>query len=299
MKKRITLQKYLIFLGQSIKDWKFWTKLIIGLTQISSITTFLIVSVVIEGNIYAIATQLSYFTTLSNLLCAVFFIYSAMFHYAEGRGKFDNSEVARIVITYITLTILMYNLDQIASVNSYFFDTWKYTMSFFCEHSLVPFLAIIYYLFFYNHENAKSVKEFSQKWIWYMIAGLINYLTFFSIIGLVGRFLGWRQLFGTIDGSGEGSTFVYPFMDWYHGVGFFKHIPAWFECIIMLTGTVIIAVVASYIYTFIILKIESNHQKEKSFGKQKVKANQRFKKDEIKELINISQSLEEIEMPQK
>ncbi|MDQ7983155.1 MAG: hypothetical protein REH79_02965 [Spiroplasma sp.] len=254
-------KKYFSLLKNSVKDWRFWIKSLIGLTQISSVVIFLTVSVIFEHNWYIIPEHLSYFTTLSNLFCGIFFIYSAIFHYAEGNSKFDNSEVAKIVITYITLTVLLYNLNQLMTVNPYFFDDWKYLMSFICEHSLVPILAIIYCLFFYNHKNSATIKEFNKKWVWYMVLGLVIYLLFFSVIGLLAKIFKWKPLFGTIDGSGDASTFVYPFMDWYHGVGFFKYLPSWFECIVMLTATFIVAIGFDYFYTFIIIKVNAINQK--------------------------------------
>lgn len=263
MKQKIKQQKYLYFLNQSVREWRFWIKLLIGVTQIGSITVFLVMSAAVEGNLYTIPEHLSYFTTLSNLFCGIFFIYSALFHHHEGKGTFDNNEVAKIVITYITLTIAIYNLNEIMAKNPYKFSSWKYTMSFICEHSVVPIFAIIYYLFFYNHENVKDLKEFSKKWVWYMIAGLVIYLTFFSAIGFLARFFNWKQLFGTIDGSGESSTFVYPFMDWYHGVGFFK-LPPGIECFIMLTGTVLFCVGVDYFYTAIVIKLNKPSNPENS-----------------------------------
>lgn len=265
-------KKYINLLGQSIKDWKFWTKLLIGLTQIASIVIFLAFAGIVEGNSYVVQEHLSYFTTLSNLFCGIFFIYSAFFHHHEGKGIFDNSEVAKIAVTYITLTIFIYNLNEIMSPSAYQFDSWKYTMSFFCEHSLVPLFAIIYYLFFYNHENIQNLKAFSKKWVWYMIIGLVAYLVFFSIIGEIGKLLNWKPLFNTTDG--KQTTFVYPFLDWYHGVGFFKRLPAWFECIVMLTGTVIASLVIEYVYTLIVLALHKNKKNEWQkgvFGDQEIK----------------------------
>lgn len=253
MEQNFKTQKYSHHLRKSIKDWKFWTKLLIGATELASVVIFLIVATVVDGNVYAIPEHLSYFTTLSNIFCGIFFVSSAFTHHFEGKGKFNNSEVAKIAVTYIAITIIVYNINQLLATNAYCFDSWKYVMSFICEHSLVPLLAIIYYLFFYNHEQAKNLKEFGTKWLWYMIAGLALYLTLFSFIGGIARYLNWKPLFGTMDGSGEDSTFVYPFLDWYHGVGFFKTLAPWIECIVMIAVTALVAVGIDYIYTFIVL----------------------------------------------
>lgn len=270
MEQNFKTQKYREHLQESVKDWKFWAKLLIGSTQLFSIVVFLVVSAGIEGNIYSIPEHLSYFTTLSNVFCGIFFISSAFTHHLEGKGKFNNSEVAKIAVTYITITIIIYNLNQMMMSDAYYFDSWKYLMSFICEHSVVPLLAIIYYLFFYNHEEAKDLKEFSTKWLWYMIAGLVLYLAFFSFIGGLARFLNWKPLFGTIDGSGQPSTFVYPFLDWFHGVGFFKKLAPWFECIVMLTGTLLVAIGIDYTYTFIVLSRSKSHSKGKITNSQAV-----------------------------
>lgn len=262
MKQNFKAQKYPEHLQQSVKDWKFWAKLLIGSTELASIIIFIVVSSIIDGNPYAFREHLSYFTTLSNLFCGIFFVSSAFTHHLEGWGKFNNSEVAKIAVTYITLTVIIYNLNLIVN-NDFYFNEWKSIMSFICEHSIVPIMAVIYYLFFYNHEQHKDLKEFSIKWVWYMVAGLVFYLAFFSFIGTLGRYLNWKPLFGTTDGSGERSNFVYPFLDWFHGVGFFKKLAPWFECIVMLTGTLLVAIGIDYTYTFIVLSLNKTHGKGK------------------------------------
>lgn len=266
-------QKYGSLLIKSMKDWRFWTKLIIGLTQILSVIIFISVGVKLRNSIYFVPENLSYFTTWSNIFSAIFFIYSAMFHYNEGKGKFDNSEVAKIVVTYMTLTIAIYNLNQIMSDDPYIFEDWIYLMSFICEHSLVPILAILYYLLFYNHENAKTIKEFSRKWVWYMVLGLVLYLTIFSVIGFIGKALGWKPLFGTNNPRGEQSNFVYPFLDWYRGSGFFKGLASWLECIVMLFGTILFEFVVDYMYTIIVLGVKGSKWQKKLLHNVKVRSN--------------------------
>lgn len=246
-------KKSLNHFSLAIKDWKFWAKLIIGSTQLISIVVFM-VALSIETNAYAILENLSYFTVQSNLLCGVFFLYSAIFHRHEGKGKFDNSEVGKIVILYLSLTVIIYNLNEMMSINPYHFYDWKFLMSFICKHSVVPILAILYFLFFYNHQNAQSIKVVSQTWVWWMVIGLFAYLIFFSIIGEVALFFKWKPLFYTT--KGKPTTFVYPFLDWHIGVGFFKKVPAWAECTIMTAFTLIAAIGLDYLYTLSILKIK-------------------------------------------
>lgn len=253
--------KYRKQLNQSIKDWRFWAKLIIGLAQITSIIVFITVASAVEGNIYAIPEHLSYYTTQTNLFSAIFFIFSAFFHHHEGKGKFDNDQVAQIVITYMTLTILVYNINQIAAERPYHFDSWKFVMSLICEHTVIPILSIIYYLCFYDHKNIKDLKEFSKKWVWFMVLGLFIYLIVFSIIGFLGRAFHWKELYGTMDGSGESSTFVYAFIDWYHGVGLFR--PAWLECIVFILLINVVMIGFDYLYSFSAIKINQSHWQDK------------------------------------
>lgn len=265
MEQKKTKEKYFCLLGQSVRDWRFWFKLLIGSMQLISILTFIIIATAVEGDIYALPEHLSYYTTWTNFFSAIFFLYSAFFHHTEGKGKFNNDQVAQIVITYLTLTILVYNINQLIAEHPYSFDSWKYIMSLVCEHTLGPILAIIYYLCFYNHKNIKNIKEFSKKWVWYMIAGLLFYLVLFSIIGFLGKAFDWKALYGTMDGSDESSTFVYPFIDWYHGVGLFR--PAWLECLLIVILIIGVETGFDYLYSFTAIKINQSHWQDKFLKK--------------------------------
>lgn len=270
--------KYNHFLKEAVKDYRFWIKLFLGLSQLLTIFVFITDTYIrtVRGwgtpeyswtpPFYVVLINLSFFTTLSNLLCGIFFVYSAMFHHLEGKGKFDNDGVAKTVVVYITLTLLLYNLDQIVgSDRPYQFDYVVQLLSFIFEHALGPIVAVGYYLFLYNHEKTESIKQFSKKHLWYMIAGLVGYAGFFWIIGVLSKYgggLGFYYWNGAKE-FGKGSHFVYPFLDFCHKPYFFKTISGAAESAIMLLGMVLLAVGLEYVYTFIAIAVKKKGWQKK------------------------------------
>ncbi|MGL5268380.1 MAG: hypothetical protein ACRC8P_01215 [Spiroplasma sp.] len=276
--------KYASFLKQAIKDYRFWIKLFLGFSQLLTILIFITNTYIrtVRGwgtreyslipAFYVVLINFSFFTTLSNLLCGIFFVYSALFHHLEGKTKFDNDAVAKTVVVYITLTLLLYNLDQIMTANPYQFDYVVQVLSFIFEHSLGPIIAILYYFFLYNHQNTESIKQLSKKHLWYMIAGLVGYGMFFWFLGILSKYGGGLGFYYWNGASkfGEGSHFVYPFLDFYHKPYFFKTISGTVESIIMLLAMVLFAVFLEYLYTFIAISVRNKGWQKRFIKNQTV-----------------------------
>lgn len=272
-------KNYKYFLKDSIKDYRFWIKLLLGTAQLLTILAFIIDTYIRTMKLWGtdgyhltpafntIFINLSFFTTLSNLLCGIFFVYSAFNHPFEGQDKFDNDNVAKTVVVYITLTLLLYNIDQILGPDPYIYKRIIEHFSFIFEHSLGPIVAILYYIFLYNHQNTCTIKDFSKKYLWYMVIGLISYGIFFIILGVLAKYgggLGFYYWNGATE-YGKGSYFPYPFLDFKHTPYFFKKISGASESTIMLLATIALAIAVEYFYSFLAITVKNKKWQEKLF----------------------------------
>lgn len=269
------------FLKQYTKDYRFWIKMILGWSQILTIFVFISNTYIritkgwgsaeyyLVPAVVSIFLNLSFFTTLSNIFCGVFFIFSAFYHHLEGRGKFNNDNIAKIVVTYITLTLILFNIDQIGSEKPYKYNHFVEYLSLIFEHTLGPIVAILYYIFLYNHTNTSNIQVFSKKYLWHMVAGLVGYGLFFWCLGFLcqhSQGLGFYYWNGAVE-FGQGSYFVYPFLDFGHKPYFFKYISGAAESSIMLSATLIFAVSVAYFYSFLAIKVKDSILQEKLFIK--------------------------------
>ncbi|MGL5268381.1 MAG: Pr6Pr family membrane protein [Spiroplasma sp.] len=272
---------YPIFLKQAIKDYRFWIKFSLGLLQILSILIFITYNYIhlikdsytehLLPGFYFIWVHLSYFTTLSNLFCGIFFFHSALNHHLEGKTKFNNDDVAKAVVIYVTLSLLIYHISETTRANSYQFNYFVDWISLIFEHSLGPIVAILYYFFLYNHQETKELKSFSQKYLWLILLVPICYGVFFWMLGelsQIGHGLGLYYWNGASK-FGEGSHFVYPFLDFYHKPIFIKNISGAGEAVIMLLVLILFIVGIAYLYSWVVLSVRHYKWQDKLFIKIK------------------------------
>ncbi|PPE05182.1 Pr6Pr family membrane protein [Williamsoniiplasma lucivorax] len=127
----------------------------------------------------------SYFTTLSNIAVAVWFILAALQPKNEGKRGYLSYKVTLIVVTYITITMLIYNgllLPQMLGSGGGLTPMgWFESMT---EHVVGPLLFIFYICFFFNvehkHQNKKSFMI--KEWPWH-VAILVTYAIYAMVRG--------------------------------------------------------------------------------------------------------------------
>lgn len=275
-------KKYFSYLKQSTKDYRFWIKLVLGLSQILSIFIFITYTYVrsVKGwgtterlvpGYYSIGINLSYFTTISNLLCGIFFFHSAFFHHQEGMGKFNNDSMAKTVVVSITLTLIIYNVSELGKSDPYHFNYFVDWLSLIFEHSVGPVVAVLYYIFLYNHKDTKDWKTFSKKYLWLTLLMPVIYGIFFWILGelsKVGNGLGLYYWNGA-NKFGEGSHFPYPFLDFSHTPIFIKNISGAAESVVMLLLILLATIMIAYLYTWGAIDVRKYNWQKKLFIKQK------------------------------
>lgn len=266
-----------IFWQQAIKDYRFWIKFSLGFLQILSLVVFLVYSYVrlakdsqteqLLPAFYFVFVHLSYFPTLANLLCGIFFLHSAFHHHLEGKTKFDSDAVVKAVVCYVTLALLIYHISEVTKEKPYHFDYFVGWISLVCEHSLGPVVAIVYYIFFYNHENTKELKEFSKKNLWLLLLVPFCYGVFFWILGELSR-IGYGFGLYYWNGAkqfGQGSHFPYPFLDFKHPAIFSKNISGALEAVVMLLIIFAFTIGVAYLYSWAAISIANSKWQKKLF----------------------------------
>ncbi|ATG97686.1 hypothetical protein [Mesoplasma lactucae] len=229
------------------KDWKFWFKLIVGIIPLVAIVVFFFgggaplfndpakywsevftpdrvndfqpdLIARVEGwsksqNIgYWISRNLFMFTTIANIMQSVFLINSAVHHRNEGLGKFDNWKTGIIVVNAMWWVILMYNVSLLFS-GAISYMKWYNYVSWLCEHSVVPFLGIIYILFFYRKVDTDYNKKpamFRFEQMIYSLLPLIIYFVVFESLGFILKATDAMPIFGDMSSTG---WWPYEFMD--------------------------------------------------------------------------------------
>ncbi|AHI54271.1 hypothetical protein SSABA_v1c08720 [Spiroplasma sabaudiense Ar-1343] len=146
---------------------------------------------IIEWNLtqrvgYTLARNLFLYTTLSNLLFSYFFINSAIFHKNEGRGKIDNPNFGIFVMTIISITCFTYLGSLIVTDDTKNYDLAQW-ISLFLEHSVVPIIGVVYFIYFYNHGKLNITKaSFIKEWL-IVTTVVFSYFVLFTIIGFICR----------------------------------------------------------------------------------------------------------------
>lgn len=179
-------------INKLVRDWKFWFKLLTMILIFIAIIWDLVLNIAhpahefvyeylpkqIEGEddpvvptmIYdsagAALSYLSFFTIQSNLLVAFWFMAALL--KTEGEHKLLTPKVSIFVATYITITMLIFNLVLLPEMftrdkaDTLYPTNWKWTAWFkqMTLHLVGPLLFIIYILFFMNVKEVKGTKEF-------------------------------------------------------------------------------------------------------------------------------------------
>ncbi|QHX35776.1 hypothetical protein STIUS_v1c02210 [Spiroplasma sp. TIUS-1] len=174
-----------------IKDWKFWFKLATMILIFVAIIWDLVVNIsnpakewiyeykpennegeptIIYNSTGAALSYLSFFTVQSNLLVAFWLMISLIKQ--EGDHKLLTTKVSIFVATYITITMLIFNLVLLPELcisepktSDIHPSNWKGTTWFkqMTLHLVGPLLFIFYILFFMKTDEAKGTKEFLKN----------------------------------------------------------------------------------------------------------------------------------------
>lgn len=188
-----------------LKDWKFYFKLLFGL-YITAVLLYDYLSPLFNGITVPISQQtdpatsnwrwfindygdysfnfLSFFTTQSNILVALWMIFGAVFWQKEGKNtsRILNVYTSLAITTYISITGVVYNAILLPVNVPTGANQWFIEMSL---HTLSPILMLVYFLFFMKKENELllKTKEFIKTKIWFFFIYPIIWITVMMIRG--------------------------------------------------------------------------------------------------------------------
>ncbi len=184
---------------KNLKDWKLWYKLAIALLIIGFILEGLIRGIInIGDSVYKIDGQefekwavyigdknskdpakfvgydyqgyiinyFSFFTIQSNILVAIWFMVSFFNHNKESETKFISRSISLCVVTYITITGLIFNgmlLPQVLLTENDLILTPFWWVEQMVLHTIVPIATIVYYLLLMKQKLNFNFKEFIKK----------------------------------------------------------------------------------------------------------------------------------------
>ncbi|ALD66458.1 Pr6Pr family membrane protein [Spiroplasma cantharicola] len=223
---------------KNLKDWKLWYKLSISLLIIGFLLQGFIRGMInIGDSVYKIDGEefkkwaiyikdinnnkpgefvgydyqgyiinyFSFFTIQSNILVAIWFLVSFFNHNREGQVKFLSRTITLCVVTYITITGLIFNgmlLPQVLLTENDLVLTPIWWIDQMVLHTVVPIATIAYYLFLMKQELNFSFKEFIKKDFLVMCIYPIIYLIFSLIRGeLIYRSVGSNALLASKKGA--------------------------------------------------------------------------------------------------
>ncbi|AGR42173.1 Pr6Pr family membrane protein [Spiroplasma diminutum] len=198
---------------QNLKDWRLWYKLAVALLISAFVLESLIKGIInIDHSFYEyngekyqkwaiyspiissldqgieiigydyegyIINFFSYFTIQSNILVVIWFIIGFFNHNKEGQMKVLTKAFSLSIITYITVTALIFNgllLPQLLA--SPLGDGLKpiWWIEQMVLHTIGPILTVIYFLFFMKQNITFNFKEFIVHDFWKMLIYPLIYL---------------------------------------------------------------------------------------------------------------------------
>ncbi|AGM25239.1 hypothetical protein [Spiroplasma chrysopicola] len=238
IKQKINYKQNIIELS---KNWRFWTKLLIGFLPILSMIIFSSFQVakilwfranhvfpsfwvakysttlaeleswsVFQSVFQVYFRNIFLYTSYSTIIFSAFFLNSAFNTKHEGDGKYDNSYFGLWTLVIMGFTIFFYNLSLFIT-KDYQTWTWNHWISMFLQHSLVPIVGVIYFLLFYQHKTTFSYNR-NKMLIWwgYSGAAILGYYFIFTVLGYILKASGAWKLFPDMSYSGY---FPYDFME--------------------------------------------------------------------------------------
>ncbi|AUB31672.1 Pr6Pr family membrane protein [Spiroplasma floricola] len=194
---------------QNLKDWKLWYKLVVALLILTFIVEMLIRGLLNissqtsknqpsiwtiwskDGNVIGydyfgyVINRFSYFTIQSNILIVVWLLVGFFNHNKEGQIKILQKTFSLSVITYITVTAMIFNFMLLPKVlassnNNFKAILWVEQI---IVHTLGPIAAIIYFLFFMKQDIEFNFKKFIKKDFWRIAIYPFAYLVYILIRG--------------------------------------------------------------------------------------------------------------------
>ncbi|WP_026389543.1 Pr6Pr family membrane protein [[Acholeplasma] multilocale] len=199
------------YIGDGISSQKLaWVNISQQLVESVNDKDVMVMEFFTTVNIFGyIVFYFSYFTTLSNVLIAVWLTYAAFAPQREGVKGLLSSKGAILTATYITITMLIYNLVllPVGLMAGNGIEANWYWVNQFGLHLIMPLLFIAYAVFMMDHKNEELAKaKVFQQWLM-QFCGLIGYAIYTFIRG------GIREGMGNKIAS---TNFPYFFVELWH-----------------------------------------------------------------------------------